>query len=94
MALIRLFRLPKHRQFSYQPLYYNPEKEKKEERKKRIANELGIEREPSDSYKTTIRRGSMRSYFHKNEKARKQSNIRLVLIILFLFFVAYLILFR
>ncbi len=94
MAIIRFFRLPKHKQFNYQPLYYNPEKEEKEERKKRIEHELGIKREPSDSYRSTIRRGSMRSYFHKNEKARKQSNIRLVLIILFLFFVAYLILFR
>ncbi len=55
---------------------------------------MGIHLEDSTGYKTTITRGSMRHYFHKNEKARKQSNFRLVVIILILFFVAYLILFR
>lgn len=86
--------MPKHKQFNYQPLYFDPEKEEKQERRRRIEYEMGIKREKTSGYQTTITRGSMRSYFHKNEKARKQSNIRLVLIILFLFIVAYFILFR
>jgi hypothetical protein len=94
MAIIRLFRLPRNKRFNYQPLYYDPEKEEKQERMRRIESELGIKREVTEGYRTTITRGSMRSYFHKNEKARKQSNFRLVIIILFLLFVAYLILFR
>ncbi len=94
MALIRLFRLPRHKQFEYKPLYYNPEKEKIEERRKRLAQEIGASEEPETGYTSAIRRGSMRSHFHTNVKARKQSNLRLVLIILFLFFVAYLLLFR
>ncbi len=94
MAIIRLFKLPNNKKFNYQPLYYNPEKEEKEERKKRLEQELGIKQENTSGYTPTITRGSMRTYFHKNRKAARQSNFRLVLIILFLLFVAYFILFR
>ncbi len=94
MAIIQFFKLPRHKKFNYQPLYYNPEKEEQEGRRKRIEHEMGIHLEDSTGYKTTITRGSMRHYFYKNEKARKQSNLRLVVIILILLFAAYLILFR
>jgi type II secretory pathway component PulL len=36
----------------------------------------------------------MKSYYKRNETVKKQSNIRLILIIFFLLFVTYLILFR
>ncbi len=94
MAMIRLFKLPRHKEFNYQPLYYNPEKEEKEARARQLEKEIGIRREEPAGYTPSIRRGSMRNYFHKTQKARKQSNIRLVIIILILLFVAYLILFR
>ena len=86
--------MPKHKKFNYQPLYYNPEREEKEERRDELNRNWALREKGQTGYRTTITRGSMRTYFHKNEKARKQSNFRLVIIILFLFFVAYLILFR
>ena len=92
MGIPRFFKLPKPKQFNYQPLYYDPVKEAKEERKKKIGRELGVIE--GDSHSGRITRGSMREYFRRETKARRQSNIRLVIIIIVLFFVAYLLLFR
>ena len=92
MGIPRFFRLPKHKQFNYKPLYYDPVKEAREERKKNIGRELGII--DGDKYSGRITRGSMRDYFKRETKARRQSNFRLVIIVMVLFFIAYLLLFR
>ncbi len=89
----RFFKIPQHKRFNYQPLYYDEEKEKREERLKRIRRELG-KSDDEDHYVPTITRGSMRGYFDKTRRVKKQSNVRLVLLILFLFFVSYFIFFR
>ena len=92
MGIPRLFKLPEHKRFNYQPLYYDPEKERKEERNREIERELGINKD--EVYIPKIRHGSFRSHYRKEHKIKSISNIRLVLIIIILFFVAYLILFR
>ncbi len=94
MAIPRFFKLPKHKRFDYQPLYYDPAKEEREERNRAIASDLGIKEEPGNGYRPAIRRGSMKSVRFRNTKVNRQSNVRLVLIIIFLFFVAWMILFR
>jgi hypothetical protein len=94
MAIPRFFKIPRHKTFHYQPIFYNPDKEDRSARIKEIKREMGIKEEnEGGAYKTTIQRGAMRNYFHKTEKVRRQSNIRLVIIIVILLFVAYLILF-
>ena len=92
MGIPRFFKLPKHKQFNYQPLYFDPVKEAREERKKKLGRESGII--DGDKYSGRISRGSMREYFKRDIKARRQSNFRLVIIIMVLFFIAYLLLFR
>ena len=94
MGMPRFFKLPNHKRFDYQPLYYNPEKENREHRNKTIASELGIKTDEEAGYKPGIKRGSMRAVRFRNKKASRQSNLRLVIIIFFLFFVAWLILYR
>jgi len=92
MNIPRLFKLPEHRRFSYRPFYYSQEKEEREQRLRDIKAEAGIS---SDQvYKTRIYRGAMKSYFKRAEVAKKQSNLRLILIIAVLLFVAYILLFR
>jgi hypothetical protein len=92
MGIPRFFKLPKNKRFNYQPLYYNPEKEERENRNRMIAKELGIE---SDKlYTPKIKHGSFRSVYKKEHKVNRMSNIRLVLIIIVLLFLAYLILYR
>ena len=92
MGIPRFFKLPTNKQFNYQPLYYDPKKEERDAREKRIASELGVEVEKGN--KSRITKGSMREYFQREKKVRKQSNIRLILIAAILFFIAYLLLFR
>ncbi len=92
MNLPRLFKLPEHRQFNYRPFYYNPAKEERDARTRLLKSETGDK--PEGDYTPSIQRGAMKSYFKRSEKARKQSNIRLIIIIFFLLLVTYLLLFR
>ena len=93
MGIPRLFKLPKHKQFSYRPMYFDPEKEKREARNKEIAREMGVDE--NTQYISRLKPGVMRSQFRRtDDKTRKASNLRLIIIIVFLLFVAYLILYR
>ncbi len=92
MNLPRLFKLPEYRKFTYRPLFHDPEKEAREARLRKLRAEQG--EDPAGQYTPSIQRGAMKGYFKKDEKVRKQSNFRLIILIFFLLFVSYLILFR
>ena len=95
MGLPRLFRIPQHKRFNYQPLYYDEEKEKREERIRAIEREMGIEQDKGDDrYHPAIGRGSFSAMHTRRRRVQRYSNIRLILLILFLLFIAYFILFR
>ena len=95
MGLPRFFRIPQHKRFDYQPLYYDEEKERREERIRSIEREMGIEHENDDrKYSPSIHRGSFSSMYSKRKKVQRWSNLRLIILILFLFFITYYILFR
>ena len=88
----RIFKLPKHRQFDYQPLYYDPEKEERETRIKEIKAELGLKLE--GKYSPGINRGSMRHYIKNQKRVKRNMNIRLAIILTILFLFAYFLLYR
>jgi hypothetical protein len=92
MSIPRLFKLPVYKKFTYRPLYHDPIKEAREARLRDIEAESGIKTDTA--YTSRIQRGTMRSYFKSNATSKKQSNVRLILIIVFLLFVSYLLLFR
>ena len=94
MGIPRFIKLPGHKQFNYSPRYWDPEKEEREDRIRRIRHEMGIEI-PSDPNRTTIKRGSFRQASQKTKvKATRSSNIRLVIILAVLLLLAYLLFFR
>ena len=94
MGIPRFIKLPGHKQFNYTPRYWDPEKEAREERVRQIKQEMGIE-VPTDPNRTTIRRGSFRTAGQKHKiKATRSSNIRLLVILAVLMFLAYLIFYR
>ncbi len=94
MGIPRFIKLPGHKEFNYSPRYWDPEKEEREERIRQIKQEMGIE-VPSDPNRTTIRRGSFRTAGRKPKvKATRSSNIRLLIILAVLLFLAYLIFYR
>ncbi|MFH0756600.1 MAG: hypothetical protein V2B15_04865 [Bacteroidota bacterium] len=94
MGIPRFIKLPGHKRFEYTPRYWDPEKEEREERIRKIRQEMGIKL-PSDPNRTTIKRGSFRQAGQKAKvKATSNSNIRLVIILAVLLLLAYLIFFR
>jgi len=94
MAIPRIFKLPRHRQFEYQPVFYNPEREEREARNKEIKMELGSDENEESEFKAGIRRGSMRHYIKSQKRSERNSNVRLVIILFVLFFVAFLLLYK
>lgn len=92
MGIPRFFRIPQHKRFHYEPIYYDERKERLEERIKQIEQEYGIKN--GDDYVPTIRKGSFSSYYGRKKKASRYSTTRLVIIIIFLLFVSYYLFFR
>ncbi|RXQ94952.1 hypothetical protein EO244_07835 [Ancylomarina salipaludis] len=95
MALPGFFKKPEHKRFNIQPRYWDPAKEEREERENRIKAELGITDE-NGQYTPNIKGQLKRSLRHKHTDVRrsnKKSNIRLVVILAILLFIAYVYLF-
>lgn len=94
MGGISFFKVPKHRVFNYQPLYYDPEKERREQRRKELG--LGDEDEVSEGYSTgsLIRGGGMRmrheQFNQKMQAQKRKSQLILIGLIVGLGFLAYL----
>jgi len=93
MGIPRFIKLPSHKRFEYTPRYWDPEKEEFEERVRQIQQEMGMD-VPRDPNRTTIKRGSFRQVRQQTKvRASKSSNLRLVVILIALFLIAYLIFF-
>lgn len=80
-------RTPKPRRYVHKNIYYDPEKEAREEREVRVNKELGIETE--EGFRTSIKRGSFRRLRADVEMAetrdmraeRRRANVRFVVIV-------------
>ncbi|MEG0796312.1 MAG: hypothetical protein RR397_07430 [Odoribacter sp.] len=86
-----LFKKPEYRKFNLQPRYWDPEKEKREEREKRIRAELGLKDE-NDPYMPNIE-GKFRQEYKKRKSERSGLNssysLRLFMILIMLFLAAF-----
>ncbi len=92
---ITFFKLPRHRKFQYDPIYFNPEKEERKERERRIRQEMGLDVEAQEDergYTERIRGGMRRrikSHFEVSRSEKKKSNIRLIIILVLLMAIFY-----
>ncbi|MFO8001583.1 MAG: hypothetical protein R6U46_10085 [Marinilabilia sp.] len=82
-------KIPRHRKFQYDPIYYNPEKEEREARERRLRKEMGmsVEEQSGRGHVERIRGGMRRrikSQFEVTRTERKKSNIRLIIILVIL----------
>ena len=94
MGIPRFFKVKEPNRFDYKPLYWDPEKEEREERVRRIKAELGQEISFSKT-SSAITRGSFRQYSSKSRrKAGRESNIRLIVIAAALMLLAYILFYR
>ena len=82
--MAKLFETKKPRQFHIEPRYWDPKKEEREARDRRINAELGIENE--GGYKPYITKGEFRRGFSNGkwspEAQRRKSNTRLLVLII------------
>jgi len=85
---MRGFKLPSHRQFDYQPVFYDERKEKLENKIKR--NKEIQEEVDSKDYQPNVK-GRIKEYYSKSPRRKqvKASNIRLVIFIIALSGAAY-----
>ena len=91
MGIPRFFKVPQHKQFHYEPIYYDERKERLDERIKEIEQEYGIKN--GEQHVRSIRKGSFSHYYDRRKKTQRYSNTRLILIIAFLTFISYFLFF-
>jgi hypothetical protein len=91
--MANFFHIPKPKGFNIKPRYWDPEKENRENRERRINAELGI-KEEGGGYRPYIGKGAFREGMSKgrwnSNKQRRKSNIRLLIIFLLLLLLLYL----
>jgi hypothetical protein len=91
----RFFYLPGAKKFNITPRFYDPDKEEREERERRIREELGIVDEKKDenkSYRPNIKgqfRVSQGRGSKTTENAQRASNRRLIILIIILALIMY-----
>ena len=95
----RFFKTPKTKQFHYKPRYYDERKEELDKRIAQIKSEMGVTDEQPEGnqywrgdYKTRIK-GQMHGYFKQARRARRTSNIRLLVILFILLALAWYIIY-
>ena len=93
---LSLFRKTQHKRFNHIPIYYNESEERIKEMEENARVELG-EKKTSDYHETL--KGSMRRYSHQHQSGvhfahaeKRRSNIRIAVILIILFLMAYLLL--
>lgn len=89
MALPSFFTINKNRRFNYIPRYYNPDKVELEERIRSIEIDMGVKREDDGVYVPRIHRGMMTHRRVTRHQAKRQSNIRLLVILAILLLISY-----
>jgi hypothetical protein len=91
MGFTSFFKKPQHKRFNLQPRYWDPAKEEREDRERRIKAELGMKDE--DGQYVPYIKGRMKSQIqHKHSDmrgARQKSNFMLLLIFILLSGIAY-----
>lgn len=99
MAL-KFFHLQKAKQFNIPYRFHDPDKEDRDERERRIREEMGMAPRPTVSdhpFKANVKgqfRQSMGRSSKTAEEARKSSNMRLYILIALLTLIVYLVFYR
>jgi len=89
-------KIPRHRVFDHQPIYYDEIKERQEEREKKIREELGLKSEAENGdrdYAARIHAGfrsghKIKPHYEVTRSIKKKSNIRLIVILVILILLA------
>lgn len=91
MAVFSFFKTRKPRRYEHKPIYWDPQKEKAEERERRVKREMGIE-ESLEEYKPAVKGTFIQGTSHLRKSvdrgddadSRKYRNVRLAAILIIL----------
>ncbi len=88
---LTVLKLPKTKKFEYTPRHYDEQKERLEERKKRIAEEMGLsERNPNEKREINFRAKLSSSKMHRQRRSSSMwMNLRLLVILIILLTICY-----
>lgn len=91
--MAKFFHTPKPKGFHVEPRYWDPIKEERENRERRIKAELGIKDEEGSTYRPYISKGAFKQGMSKGKwhasRERKKTNTRLLIIVLLLLAILY-----
>lgn len=76
MALFSFYNQRKPRQFDHKPIYWDPHKEAREERVRRIKREMGMEEESLEDYKPQIKGTFIEGTSHLKKSRSKGDDAR------------------
>lgn len=87
------FKIPNHSVFNYQPVFYDPEKERREKKRRQLRMEKGKDPDIEDANTEDRIRGRMSAYrIAPVRKAKRAANLRLLVIFGILLLLVYVIL--
>lgn len=92
MSRISFFRVPKPRQFKYEPIFYDERKEALKLREQQIKQELGLA-DPNEPRVSNIK-GRMREYYKHNLRHKSRGNIRFIITLIILCILMYFLLYH
>jgi len=88
-------KIPRHRVYDHQPIYYDEVKERQKEREKKIKEELGMQSEDEQDrdYAAHIRAGfrsghKIKPHYEVTRSIKRKSNIMLIVILVILMLLA------
>ena len=89
MGIPSFFKQYGAREFNFIPRYYDSDRERREERLRRIKQEMGI-KDDGEDYVPRIQKGRMSNYFRqKKKRVQRYTAIRLIVIVMVLFIISY-----
>jgi len=80
---ITAFRIPKPKRFEYRPRFYDPEKEMREERNRRILRELENEEKSGGGEYTRMEKGDIRHHISFGRRGRSKAHRGSILLRIF-----------
>lgn len=94
--MLPMFRVPKHSVFEYKPMYYDPEKERREQRRKELGLTGADEVSSGGSPGALLRAGAMRarheSFMQEMEGNKRRATVRRLVLVVILSVAVYLVL--
>lgn len=84
--MAKFLHLPKAKRFTYKPMYYNEQAELRKERETAIIKELEAEKKGN---RVRFTKDELENHIQLTRKAKKKSNVRLLVILVILILLSY-----